>query len=1255
MANQHEAAEVVIRILGEVKNALKGFTQTTKAAKKMGSEIEDIGKQLGKAISDGTEVATASVNKFYKDANGKLRKLGGTFAKVLKPGDFGLLKPMEKYSNSLKQIAKLEKQGLINAEAAKRLRSKAGRVLGGKDYDSVPIVTRMLKRSKSAAKEMPAVAMYQSQGKALSSAVIKGQTKGILDLLKAESQVSKQQELQANKSRNWLAKLTPSSKFVRPSGKYGPDKAYVDPLAAQMSKGFAPHSMAAQMSQGFVPPNTMLNLAGMRFVSPRGAYGPVITAAQRRAHQFAVDQARGLHGAFGPTREELYGPAVFPRGTYGPHLTPGMRAARAVQDRGLSPEIATRLARARQMGQPLSVMPGALGKIVAGFKAAATSKDAFAANVFAKMPPCFNLLMNVARVVYRIGAWGFKQAGAGAKAFISTLVSLPGLVMKLGSSVTNTFRRIGSSIKSSVSNLQGLGTQLRTAGLYTTAAVSAPLMAMGSNTVAKGAGFDLAMTEAVARGGLGENGLREIQPALRKEMEKAALEHSMSGKTSFSPTQLAQGYTELAAAGIKATHLISALPIVAELAQAGEMDLAKTTDVLTTSMGAMGKTVDTLGNAAYAKEMKTFSDVMVVVANKTQASVESVAQSMVSDAGPAARAYGMDIKQLGTLLGIYAEKGIKGAKAGNMAGRALRLVTSSFASKRGAWARAGIEIADATGKWLPFEEVVNNLSKALSKLSKLERVSLLKKLGLRDLSQKALEPLLDSPELFEKLRLEMEKGGQTSVMAATQMEAFTNQVKVMWNHIEAIDINVFEILKPYLLAITEVVKDLSKAFTALPDSTKKTIVILMTALATVGPILLGIGTAIALVVAGFSMFAFILAPIMALLSPIGIVLVALTALGVMWLSTFKLDIAGMWNRASAALNRFSSFALGFIQNFGPNMAIMWEWIQEQMARFSAWSTEVLDYLGITGIKAADGWLTAFTNFFTNAFGFIVNFKENMTTLFAWLDENWNKLFGGNGEEGIVGKNLMTALEGIGQVLIGVMAIVGQELLKAMYPVAEFFWNIFKGIGLFFVDTLRGIRFNPATMGFEMVDRAGLAREKRDVTLAELNAQDPRIGTFGMFRSAEWKKQQAMRVDIARAQAEVDYQEELKSFNGGERLINQTLKTASDAMANANKVGPVQAIKDLITGEFARGQAGMLGLPALPKLNFNRPSIQAPAFKVVPDVNNLPQLQPGEENKFNGVAAADNTRLLELMVEHLQRLNTNDVKKPRIVLSAAGVG
>ena len=204
--------------------------------------------------------------------------------------------------------------------------------------------------------------------------------------------------------------------------------------------------------------------------------------------------------------------------------------------------------------------------------------------------------------------------------------------------------------------------------------------------VVKGAAdFEAAMSRVQAATG-----------ATKDEMAQLTkLAKDAAASSGFSNVETADALTNLAKAGANAGEAMAALPGVINLARAGEVDLAQSSEFLTKILAAMG------GKFSDAAK---YADVLAMGANASNTSVTGLAQAL-SYAAPAAKAVGLSLETTVGILGKFADGGIDASRAGT----ALNAILSQFldpASKfRNELALAGITTTD-------FEQALRQLAAA---------------------------------------------------------------------------------------------------------------------------------------------------------------------------------------------------------------------------------------------------------------------------------------------------------------------------------------------------------------------------------------------------------------------------------------------------------------------------------------------------------------------------------------------------------------
>lgn len=124
--------------------------------------------------------------------------------------------------------------------------------------------------------------------------------------------------------------------------------------------------------------------------------------------------------------------------------------------------------------------------------------------------------------------------------------------------------------------------------------------------------------------------------------------------TQFSPTQAASAGVELAAAGLNAPGIQTALPSVLRFAQASGLSTEQSSTALVETMSQF---------KLAAKDFEHIGDVMVKTANMSTISVGDMTESL-KYVGPIAATAGMPLEKISAIIGLLGERGVKGSQAG---------------------------------------------------------------------------------------------------------------------------------------------------------------------------------------------------------------------------------------------------------------------------------------------------------------------------------------------------------------------------------------------------------------------------------------------------------------------------------------------------------------------------------------------------------------------------------------------------------------
>lgn len=416
--------------------------------------------------------------------------------------------------------------------------------------------------------------------------------------------------------------------------------------------------------------------------------------------------------------------------------------------------------------------------------------------------------------------------------------SVGDLLVRLGINVNGFTQGLTTAEKA----LEHTGTRMYFLGSRIAIGFGAPLaIAMGA--VAKfGLEFDKAMTESLAI-------MSDVSPQIRQEMEATA--QSIARTTKFSAVEAAQAYYGLASAGYTAQESMSNMPVVARFAQAGVMDLARATDLLAAAQNAMGMKIDGDVNGNM-REMARISDVLTEANNRALGTVQQFAEALTNKAGNALRFVNKSIEEGVAVLAVYHQQNIMGKLAGQQLSMVLRDLEKSFAKNREEWDRLNISVFDSQGKMRNMADIVDEVTKAMSKMTDEQKLSELRTLGFQDRARHAMLALLGFGDSIRQMEGYLKAaGGTTEEVANKQMQALTNQLLRLRNQGVNLLIDIFNefagtlnnFVIPVLQDLLDAGRGLVAFFKSLPQIFKDVIAGVALFLAALGPMVFTLGSA----------------------------------------------------------------------------------------------------------------------------------------------------------------------------------------------------------------------------------------------------------------------------------------------------------------------------------------------------------------------------------------------------------------------------
>lgn len=214
------------------------------------------------------------------------------------------------------------------------------------------------------------------------------------------------------------------------------------------------------------------------------------------------------------------------------------------------------------------------------------------------------------------------------------------------------FEKAIAGAQNSIKSFENASGKLKDTGKTLTKRVTAPLVALGGVAMAVGSQYEASMSNVQAISGSTADEMKVLEGVARE----------MGATTRYSASESADALSYMALAGWDVEQMTSALPDVLNLATAGSLDLASASDIVTDMMSMFGMEADEASRA---------SDVFAAAQSNSNTNVEQLSEALIN-AGPAAAAVGYELEETSAVLGIFANNGIKGGRAGTILNAMLR-------------------------------------------------------------------------------------------------------------------------------------------------------------------------------------------------------------------------------------------------------------------------------------------------------------------------------------------------------------------------------------------------------------------------------------------------------------------------------------------------------------------------------------------------------------------------------------------------------
>ena len=390
-------------------------------------------------------------------------------------------------------------------------------------------------------------------------------------------------------------------------------------------------------------------------------------------------------------------------------------------------------------------------------------------------------------------------------------MSVIDVIMRLTDQVTAPLTRIRSQMDATAKTSTRLGRTVQTVG-KNIGSISSALMPVSAGLVAAGTmaattfmDFDRVITGAGAKAGASAAELEKMRAAATQ----------MGADFPVSATEVAQAMDALAASGFNANQTVALMPSILTSAVASGEGLAQTSQVVTSALNIWGMAQENVGqNAARV------ADVIQQAANASSLGLQDFSVAL-QYAGPPAAALNMNIEELSTALAVMKNNGIDASTIGSAMSNILMRLINPPKQAAEAIAQLGLQVKDANGNFVGFENVIGQMRIAMQGLNSTQRAELANTIAGEQAYKGLLALINTAPAEYKRLSNEINNAAGSS---ARQYEIMKNtlsgSVEDMKGSLEALAINFGSVLAPSIRQAAAAIGSIADAINAMSPEQK---------------------------------------------------------------------------------------------------------------------------------------------------------------------------------------------------------------------------------------------------------------------------------------------------------------------------------------------------------------------------------------------------------------------------------------------------
>lgn len=383
----------------------------------------------------------------------------------------------------------------------------------------------------------------------------------------------------------------------------------------------------------------------------------------------------------------------------------------------------------------------------------------------------------------------------------------------------NKWTRLSQKLDSIGKKFEAVGQKMSSMGKGLTAKLTGPIAAIGVAASKIGMDFEASMSNVSALSGATGDSLKQLENKARE----------MGANTSKSAKDAADGMGFLALSGMKNKEMLEAIEPVLRLSEAGNLDLARASNLTTNALSALSLKV---------QDLPHFLDVVAQSARSSNTNIDQMAEAYIT-CGGTLKGLNVPLEESAVILGMFANKGVTAGEAGTALNAIITNLTAPTGRAEKALKALNISAFDSHGKFKGLSNILFEVKDKTKNLTEKNKNMYLSMIGGKE-HIKDLNALLNGlGSDYTKLKGDIDSSnGALNDMAKTMQDNNKGSITSLKSALEELCIKIYNVLKPAIASIVDTLREWTKKLNSLTPAQQETIIKIAGLVAAIGPLLI---------------------------------------------------------------------------------------------------------------------------------------------------------------------------------------------------------------------------------------------------------------------------------------------------------------------------------------------------------------------------------------------------------------------------------